>query len=58
MPNTNQHADSTMAVIEDELWHQRRQAARRVVHAFAEVKEWPEEDIVQVIGALGLDKDR
>lgn len=34
-----------------------RAAAREIVEEHAETEQWPEEDLEQVIGMLGLDND-
>lgn len=54
MPNTDQKADATLIVVQDDFYHQRRQAAHRVVQAHAKVNKWPEDDIARVMGSLGL----
>lgn len=43
-----------MSVVQDELWRQRRKTARKVLRAFAEEHEWPDEDVTIVTEALGL----
>jgi hypothetical protein len=54
MPNTNQHADATLALTEREEAGRRREAALNVLTAHAEANEWPEEDFEQVKQALDL----
>lgn len=42
---------------ERQLRSNERAAAREIVEEHAEAEQWPEEDLEQVIGMLGLDND-